>query len=221
MKNNIAEIHDRLVAEFGHHQKQTDEDPTGALVLGILSANTNDNNRDRAYAQLIEHYKGSDNIWAEIAKEKQEKLARIIRPAGMSMIRAQRIKDALEKLKADFGEYTAQPLLEMEPQEAFDRMVEFNGIGGKTAAVFLVFHSERDVPFFPVDTHIDRVSKRLGLFPKKYSPAKVQEGFTGKIDPEIVLDFHVNLILLGRNICTARKALCEKCPLEDICPQKI
>ncbi len=221
MKSRIAEIHRRLLDKFGHHRKQTDEDPTGALVLGILSANTNDINRDRAYAQLVAHYDNEKTRWSDVAAEKTEKLAAIIRPAGMSMIRAERIKDALEKLRRDFGDYIAQPLLEMEPQKAFDKLVQLNGIGGKTAAVFLVFHSEQDVPFFPVDTHIDRVSKRLGLFPKKYGHAKIQEGFTDNISPEKVLDFHVNIILLGRNICTARKAMCDDCPLNDICPKKI
>ena len=219
-KQYILELHTRLKQSYGSHQKHPSE-PTGAIVLGILSANTNDNNRDRAFAQLIKQYPNEKTRWQDVANSKQDELAQIIRPAGMSMIRAERVINTLNGLKTQFGEYSAQAFLDMEPQKAFEELQKFKGIGGKTAAVFLVFNSDKEIPFFPVDTHIHRLAHRMGIFPKKYNVEKIQKLFTELVPSSIVLDFHVNLILLGRNICKARKVYCDKCPVENICPQNL
>ncbi|MFP4458533.1 MAG: endonuclease III domain-containing protein [Candidatus Zixiibacteriota bacterium] len=226
MKKNslpfLRELDKKLKDIFGYPDIRAENDSTGALIRGILSANTNDVNRDRAFSRLESEYKNTTIDWEKVASTPEEKLAEIIKPAGMSMIRAERIKGALEWLKKEFGEYSAKNLLEIDQDIAYQKLQEIKGIGAKTAAVFLVFNGEKGkIKYFPVDTHIHRVAARIGIFPAKYSPAKMIVKFTEIVEPEIVISLHINMIELGRHICRSRKAICFECPIIDICEQKL
>lgn len=216
--NFLTILDSRLSERFGVPTTKPEADPTGALVRGILSANTNDINRDRAFDRIIKTYPEEASRWQTVLDIETKKLAELIKPAGMSLIRAERIQGLLSWLLDEFGAITAQPFLEMPVDEAFARLKNIKGIGAKTAAVFLVFNKEHSsVKYFPVDTHIHRVAGRIGIFPVKTNPSKMIELFSEIVPKEINISLHINMIELGRHICKARKVFCDECPINSIC----
>lgn len=212
---------DRLLsAAFGEPSLSFRDDPTGSLVRGILSANTNDVNRDRAFKQLTEVI----NNWDDVEQMPIERLAKLIRPAGMSETRTRRIIGLLRYIRNEFGSLDASPLLAIPASEAFSRLVKIDGIGEKTAAVFLVFNHPNitnDYPFFPVDTHIARVSARIGWVEVGSAPPRVQRLLSSVVQPKRAQPFHLNLIELGRRFCSARKTNCDECPVKKECEKHI
>ncbi len=187
-------------------------DPTDALVRGILSQNTNDKNRDRAFLKL----KNTFADWNAVLCAPDIEVADALRVSGMANQRTARIKILLQWLKSqNNGKIDAQFLLEMNHNRAMELLTSLSGIGIKTAAVFLLFCG--GAPFFPVDTHIKRIMIRLGVFPTKTSAEKMIPILSKIIPDEIHYSLHLNLLELGRNICTARKAFCEKCPVKKLC----
>jgi endonuclease-3 len=206
-----------LLDKYGYPIFEYHPDPTGSIVLGILSANTNDKNRDRAYARLLDEYP-LPSRWQDVYEEDEDKLAKIIRPAGMSQTRAKRIKLAFDWMLENFGRIDGGEFLRMPPEEAYTKLQSIKGIGSKTAAVFLIFNkSEFDTIYFPVDTHIRRIVNRLGLFDKEYSPAILQRKISEVVASDIILPLHMNIIYLGREICKAQKPVCGICPLQNEC----
>jgi len=210
-----------LLDRYGYPVFEYHPDPTGSIVLGILSANTNDVNRDRAYARLLEQYP-LPSRWEDVHHEDDERLAEVIRPAGMSLIRAQRIKMAFDWMMDHFGKLDGGEFLRMPPEEAYTKLQSIKGIGSKTAAVFLVFNRSDFKPiYFPVDTHIHRIVNRLGILDRKYPPAIIQKKISEVVSPDIILSLHMNIIYLGREICKAQKPDCEICPLNNECKKLI
>ncbi len=206
----------RLRDYFGTPEMKKCPDPTGALVKGILSQNTNDRNRDRAYDALVKKFPR----WVDVLTAPDSEIASAIRPAGMANQRTARIKRVLGWLaERNGGKPDASFLLKLPPEKALEELTSIDGIGLKTAAVFLLFCG--GVPIFPVDTHIKRIMPRLGVFPKNTSAEKMIIALSEVVPPEIHGTLHLNLLALGRNICTARKAMCEKCPVADLCDKRI
>ena len=200
-----------LCAKFGVPEVKCG-DPTDALVRGILSQNTNDRNRDRAFSKL----KNTFDDWEAVLSAADENVIDAIRVSGMAAQRTARIKTLLQWLKSqNSGKIDAQFLLEMSPDRAMEMLTSLSGIGIKTAAVFLLFCG--GAPFFPVDTHIKRIMSRLGVFPQKTSAEKMIPILSEIIPDELHYSLHLNLLELGRNICTARKAMCEVCPAKKLC----
>ena len=209
---NILKCHRLLLGGMGEaHKQPRDGGTTGALVAGLLSQNTTDHNRDLAYGRLRDRF----STWEEVKKAPMAKISEAIRPAGMMNQRAPRIRSLLSAIKERTGGFSADFLLEIPHEEAFRWLVSRDGIGEKTAAVFLLF--QRSAPYFPVDTHIKRVLPRLGWFPPKTPAQKIQRRMTEICPPEIMKDFHLNIIRLGRSTCKPRKPRCPECPAQSIC----
>ena len=210
--DNIVKANDLLLDKFGAPEKQTRSGgTTGHLVAGLMSQNTTDLNRDRAYKSL----RATFPDWESVAKAPLDAIADAIQPAGMMNQRAPRIKSLLEAIHERTGTYSADFLLEIPHEEAFAWLIERKGIAEKTAAVFLLFQT--GAPYFPVDTHIKRVLPRLGWFPDKTPAQKIQHRMTEICPPDIMHDFHMNIIALGKSLCKPRKPHCDDCSLAAMC----
>lgn len=189
------------------------EDLLDGLVHTILSQNTSDVNSGRAFRQLKERFPD----WEEAAGAPTAEIEEAIRSGGISRVKAERIKALLEIVHRDCGSYSLECLREMEPQQAIDYLLGIPGVGRKTAAVLLLF--QMGYPSFPVDTHIFRVGKRLGLIPAAASPEKAHDIMDAAVPDDIKFRLHINLIEHGRQVCKARKPKCPECCLKDKCPR--
>jgi endonuclease-3 len=206
-------IHRLLIEEYGDHAWQPGLDPLSELVLTILSQNTNDVNRDRAWRRLRERFCGPD--WGKVMAAPMEELAEAIRPGGLADTKAPRIQEALRTILAERGELCLDFLASMPVEEARAWLIRLKGVGPKTAAIILLFSLGR--PAFPVDTHVHRLSRRLGLIPSNASREKAHRLLEDLLPSEIYYAFHLNLIAHGREVCRARGPMCLVCLLQDQC----
>ena len=205
-------IHRILKEEYGDREWHPRLDPVGELVSTILSQNTNDVNRDRAYERLRERFP----TWEAVRDAEPAEIERAIRPAGLAGSKGPAIQRALRQASDEGGgEITLDFLAEMPLDEARNWLTHLNGVGPKTAAIVLLFSFNR--PAFPVDTHVHRVSQRLGLIGPKISREKAHDLLEALLPPEIYYAFHLNLIAHGRQVCHARQPRCEGCPLLAVC----
>ena len=188
------------------------DEPLDGLVLTILSQNTNDRNRDRAFASLKARFPS----WGEVAAAPLQDIADTIRSGGIANIKAQRIHQVLERVRSSFGTFSLQAMHEWETGKIREFLAGTPGVGAKTIACVLLFDLGR--PAFPVDTHVARVSRRLGWADASMVPEVIQDLMEEIVPPRRYLEAHLNMITHGRNLCTARKALCNECPLSDRCP---
>ncbi len=205
----VRKVSRLLEMSLGRPLRPNQMDPIGGLVLAILSQNTNDRNRDRAFGRLRERF-GS---WEEVALASPSEVEEAIRPAGLSKVKSERIINCLRTLKG--GDGTLDSLKGMSLEEAEGFLTSIPGIGLKTARCVLLF--QLGLPAFPVDTHIMRVSKRLGWIPEKASARKAHEILQNSIPHDLVLDLHINMIRLGRTLCRPRNPRCGQCPLLEEC----
>jgi endonuclease-3 len=205
------EIHERLLRIHGQPEKRRHLDPLSQLVSTILSQNTSDTNRDRAFKRLRERF----TKWEEVLDAELEEIVEAIRPAGLANLKAPRIQEALRTISLKRGELTLDFLASLPLDEARAWLMELKGVGPKTASIVLLF--SLDKPAFPVDTHISRVAKRLGLIGKKVSVEKAHELLEQILPEEIYYPFHLNVVAHGREVCKARNPRCEICVLQDIC----
>jgi endonuclease-3 len=185
--------------------------PIDELVSTILSQNTNDINRDRAFVRLKERFES----WEAVRDAPVETVMDAIRPAGLANQKGPRMQTILRQITEEQGALYLEFLKEMETEEARSWLTRFKGVGPKTAAIVLQF--SLDIPAFPVDTHIYRVSGRTGLRPEKMSVEKAHSWLEAIFTPEQYGTGHLNFIRLGREICHPRKPECEICPLNAIC----
>ncbi len=206
------EIHRRLLEAYGEPDWRPHYDPVDELILTILSANTNDRNSLRAFQRLKERFDGD---WDRVRTAPLEEIMDAIRVAGMYRQKAPRIVAALEKLRQEQGGYTLEALRDMPVEEALAYLESFPGVGHKTASIVLLFCFGQ--PTFPVDTHVQRVSQRLGMVPPKASPLKVKQTWEALLPPETYYPLHLNLIRHGREVCKARNPRCQVCILQDLC----
>lgn len=179
------------------------------LVKTILSQNTTDTLRDKAYSRLLKKY-GS---WEEMHGASVSEIARVIGVAGLHDQKARAIAALLE-MASDHG-YELSFVCKMKPAEAYSFLRALRGIGDKTAKVCLLFSC--GMPFFPVDTHIARVAKRLGLAGGKWSRERISQHLEELFDPKDYYSLHINLIELGRELCKPRGPRCGECPLREAC----
>jgi len=183
------------------------------LVLTILSQNTNDVNRDRAFAALRERYP----TWEALAAGDPADVALAIKPGGLSNIKAPRILAVLEEIRRREGGSLELAWMGAAPAEKVKNyLISLPGVGPKTAACVLAFSLER--PAFPVDTHVHRVASRLGFFGPKTPSEAAHRIMEEEVSARLRVRMHVGMIRLGRTICWAGKPRCEACPLQDLCP---
>jgi len=206
----ILHIHRLLLSEYGDHPWHP-RDPVATLVSTILSQNTNDVNRDRAFEYLRERFP----TWEAVRDAPLEALVEAIRPAGLAPTKAPRIQEALQRVTAERGKISLGFLVEMGLEEAREWLLSIPGVGPKTAAIVLCFALGK--PAFPVDTHVHRVTRRLGLIPPETSREKAHELLEELVPPEIYYLFHLNLIAHGRAVCHARNPECARCILQNEC----
>jgi endonuclease-3 len=188
-------------------------DPLDSLVLTVLSQNTTDANSGRAFEQLRERFP----TWEQVVAARTSQVAAAIHSGGLAEIKSGRIKQILHRIQEDQGELALDSLRKMPPAEVRDYLLSLPGVGRKTAAVVMLF--SLDMPAFPVDTHVLRVSKRLGLIPPKTTMDRAHELFADVVEPKQMASLHLGLIRHGREVCAARWPRCPECKLLDLCPQ--
>jgi endonuclease-3 len=186
-------------------------DPVDNLILTILSQNTNDVLRDRAYSALRERFPGKEDL----LNADEGDIVEAIKIAGLSKQKGRAIKEALRKILDDTGALGLDFLGEMPTEEAISYLKTMRGVGDKTAAIIMLFNFGRET--FPVDTHIQRVMKRLGIVPGSWTPEKIRRAVEPHLPDGSAGRFHLNLISLGRWVCRPKKPLCRTCPLLFIC----
>lgn len=185
--------------------------PVDELVSTILSQNTNDSNRDRAFQALRRHFP----TWEQVRDAPEPDVIAAIRPAGLANQKGPRIQQVLKAITAERGALDLGFLQDLSVEDAKAWLLKFKGVGPKTASIVLQFSLGK--PAFPVDTHIHRVSGRLGLRPEKMSADGSHTHLAALLPPETYFAAHLNIIRLGREICHARRPDCPVCPLQDLC----
>jgi len=208
----IEEVIKLLEQEYGSRKWHADRDPIDVLIGTVLSQNTSDANSGRAFASL----KASFDSWEAIAAAPAEHIARVIQSGGLHQIKAARIKQVLEQIEREQGHISLDSLKSKTMAEAEDYLMRLPGVGRKTAKCVLLFSLKK--PSLPVDTHIFRVAKRLGLIDSKVSIEKAHSLLQEQIPPSKAYQFHIHMIEHGRRICRARQPRCERCVLRGICP---
>ena len=206
-----AAVHARLMEFYGVPDLSNPSQPLDELVCTILSQNTNDRNRDLAYTRL----RAVLPTWQEVRDAPPETVMDAIRPAGLANQKGPRIQSVLRSITEERGDLDLEFLRSMPPEEARAWLVKFNGVGPKTAAIVLVF--SLGMPAFPVDTHVHRVTGRIGLRPERMNADQAHPYLAGMFPPAEYGPAHLNIIRLGREICDARRPRCEICPIRDLC----
>lgn len=209
---SIHELNDLLVEAYGSNDWQPRRDPTSELILTILSQHTSDGNAERAFERLSQRYAN----WEALRDAEVSEIAEIVKCAGLGRIKAPRIKEILRQITARRGTLDISFLAGLRPSEATEWLKTLPGVGPKTAACVLLFSLQR--PALPVDTHVHRIARRLGLVDQKASAERTQEELEAMVPLDIVYDFHVNLITHGRRVCKARQPRCKECVLAQVCP---
>jgi endonuclease-3 len=181
------------------------------LVSTILSQNTNDTNRDRAFEALRRRFP----TWEMVRDAEVEQVVAAIRPAGLANQKGPRIQRVLQEITTECASLDLDFLKDLPLEEARAWLMKFKGVGPKTAAIVLLFSLGRSA--FPVDTHIYRVTGRLGLRPEKMTVEEAHTYLEKLFPPKTYYAAHLNIIRLGREICIARKPACGRCPLQEIC----
>ena len=204
-------IHRRLMDVYGAPEWRLPLAGIDELVSTILSQNTNDRNRDVAFFAL----KNAFPDWEAVRDAAPQAVIEVIRPAGLANQKGPRIQAVLQQISAERGSLDLTFLKEWPAAQAHAWLTAFKGVGPKTAAIVLQF--ALGIPAFPVDTHIYRVSGRLGLRPPKMTVEQAHVHLAKLFPPEEYGPAHLNLIRLGREICHARKPNCPVCPLQDVC----
>jgi len=205
------QIHRRLLEAYGQPTWRNPLPPIDELVSTILSQNTNDTNRDRAFTRLRAQFP----TWEAVRDARTQNVIEAIRPAGLANQKGPRIQTVLREITAERGLLDLGFLNDMPLEEARTWLLKFNGVGPKTAAIVLCFSLGR--PAFPVDTHIYRVTGRAGLRPGGMSVEDAHRHLEAEFPPETYYAAHLNLIRLGREVCHPRKPECPPCPIRDLC----
>ncbi len=185
--------------------------PLDVLIGTILSQNTADVNTERAYAALITRFPD----WESVMNAPPEEVVATIRTAGLAHIKGPRIQNALRTVLRERGELSLDFLADMPLPEALEWLMAIDGVGPKTASIVMLFALGR--PALPVDTHVHRVSGRLGLIPPGTNAGKAHALLAAHGPPDSYYPMHVNLIRHGREICRARAPQCQICPLQEWC----
>jgi endonuclease-3 len=183
------------------------------LIATILSQNTSDANSRPAFARLQARFRD----WEAVRRAPVTRIARAIRRAGLANSKAPRIKAILQEIHRERGWLSLEFVRDMAADDALDYLSRFSGVGPKTAACVLLFACGK--PVLPVDTHVHRVSRRLGLIRDRTTAEQAHRQLAQLVPARLVLSFHIQLIRHGRQVCLARTPRCADCVLVDRCPE--
>jgi len=201
-----------LEKRFGIPLWDGPSDPLDSLIRTILSQNTNDLNRDRAYDTLRKRCPA----WEQVLRARPGTIADAIRVGGLANQKSVRIKAVLAWLKKRHGALTLDPICAMSFDEAMESFGHLKGVGVKTLAVVMMFACGQDI--FPVDTHVHRICCRLGLVPMNTTAEKTFFLMRENVPRGMSYSLHMNMLTLGRTICQARSPKCDVCPILRHCP---
>ncbi len=210
-KRQYTKISELLEDTYGYPTWRQHLPPVDELVSTILSQSTTDTNRDMAFYALKARY----DSWEAVRDASLNDVVESIRSAGLANQKAPRIQEALRYISEQRGEITLDFLDAIDIEAAKEWLTQIKGIGPKTAAIILLFAFNK--PAFPVDTHVHRVTKRLGLIGLKTSAEQAHSELEAIIPPEEYYPAHLNIIRHGREVCIARRPRCEICPLTAFC----
>lgn len=204
-------VHSLLLQEYGEPDWRPEYEPLDELILTLLSANTSDTNSGRAFDRLKEAYPH----WQAVMTAPEDELVEVIRPGGLAPTKAPRIQAALRRILEERGQFDISFLADLPVDEAMDWLMQFEGVGHKTASIVLLFCFGKAA--FPVDTHVQRVSQRLGFASSNASAEKIKEIWEGLVPSPWYYPLHLNLIRHGRQVCAARNPRCQECVLLPHC----
>jgi endonuclease-3 len=210
-KPGVTAILDKLVAAYGDRTWQKRLEPVDELILTILSQNTSDLNSRRAFKSLTQNFTG----WDKVASAEPAKIADVIRAGGLAKVKAKYIKSALTALQKEAPGFDLSFLAQRQVEDSREWLVRLPGVGMKTASCVLLF--SLGMPAFPVDTHVYRVAKRLGLIKNSISADAAHLEMEKLTAPGDIYRCHVLLIEHGRKVCKAQRPLCPVCCLADVC----
>lgn len=206
---------DRLAPLYGEPHHVPHGDAVAELILTVLSQNTADTNSGRAFTQLMRRYPS----WSAIADAPPGDVVAAIQCGGLALQKAPRIQAILRAVRERSPDFRLDFLASAPLEEARGWLRSLPGVGPKTAACVLLFALGR--PAMPVDTHVERVAKRLGLIPAAATAEQAHELLEALVEPSDYYRFHMLLIKHGRRLCAARRPLCERCPLASDCPSSL
>lgn len=210
-KEKAMEVDRRLVKAFGLTVPADDRDMTHELIHAVLSQNTHRRNYNLAYQRLTDEFPSLEAL----AAAPLARVERAIRPGGLSKQKSRAIKEILGALEAERGGYSLEFLRDVSVPEARGFLTSLPGVGPKTASVVLMFADGRKV--LPVDTHVLRTSRRIGLIDEKTGAERAQEELEALVPPAKRPRMHLNLVHLGREVCHARGPRHEICPVNAAC----
>jgi endonuclease-3 len=207
----IRYIIQNLERTYGVPENERASDPLDMLIKIVLSQATSDTNSHRTFAALKKRFP----TWDEALRARESTIAATIRAGGLANQKAKVIKSLLRQIKDEHGTLDLNFLHEFSAEEAVDYLKQFRGIGPKTVACTLLFACRKEV--FPLDTHIFRILRRVGLIPQKCTDTRAHQIMNAIVPPGKFYSFHVNLIRHGRTLCRPREPLCERCPIVEYC----
>lgn len=213
LRAKVKVEYERLVALHGEHPLVPRREPMHELISTILSHRTTGKNEDQAYSNMWKRF-GS---WEAIRDAPVEELTETLSPATFPEVKAPYIKGGLKQINEERGEISIDFLRDMPTDEALAWLMSLPGVGIKTASLVLLFCFSK--PVLPVDTHVHRVSQRVGLIGPKVNPTAAHPILLALLpsDPYILFNFHIANLQHGRKICIWGTPRCGQCPLTDIC----
>lgn len=211
LRERYATVFRVLNETYGRPVWRSHGPPLDELVGTIISQATADINTERAFAELVARFPE----WESVMNAPPEAVVAAIRSAGLSNMKGPRIQAALRHIYRERGELSLDFLADLPLDEAMAWLTAIDGVGPKTASIVLLFSLGR--PAFPVDTHVHRVTARLGLIPPRMNAEQAHAFLPGLGAPDTYYPLHINLIRHGREICRARRPQCMVCPLQDWC----
>jgi len=209
---SVKQVIKLLSAEYGKRNWQRRQSPIAVLVQTILSQNTSDRNSGQAFEQLL----ASFGSWEDMADASVDAISHSIKAGGLGVVKARYIKQALEEIRRRQGDFELDFLGRLPVDEGRDWLRQLPGVGMKTASCVLLF--SLGMPALPVDTHVFRVAKRLGLVGSRVSVEQAHRLLEGLVPPQNVYRLHVLLIEHGRRTCKAQRPRCKECVLQGLCP---
>lgn len=204
-------INQQLREAYGRHQWDPRYDPLSELIYTVLSQNTSDVNSHRAFQRL----RACFPAWEKLLDAPVEEIAAAIQPGGLAQVKAPRLKTILARIIEERGTLDLSFLKDKDVSSAREWLRGLPGVGAKTASIVLLFSLGK--PALPVDTHVHRVTRRLGLIGERDSAEKAHDILEALLPPEDYYDFHINVLTHGRRVCSARKPQHEVCVVKDLC----